>query len=723
MIFRIFLGFMCTCTCYGQMLTAPPAAPTPYVRFDMWNGTGSPCNGLHTRTLYQVSGVPSSISLGLCEQYVLVSTSMNGGQVHPDIGRIELSGGRSGAVGPIQLQFVASAPATNLSPAQIPPGTSTPPYIGNNLLGVETYTSNPTAFYGAVRGGLVGPIVVQELAQFRALGDVVSPITALNYYTSNGVAIIEGANISGNCTMTGGTSASRFTRIFATAGTLSGSINAYRVDFARAFENILGNINATDRIVRVEAAGSIGLANGSTQIQAGGVNQIVAGGSVRATITASVNATDFVNSLQLLTCSTFSGSIDVGRIENTTAGVNAVDIAGDVTGTLRVRGQTRSPLRFRGDVPAGSITLGNSATDTVWQPIVIDGKLAAPVSLSAFEGNQGLMTVGEVEPGGSITVGESLTRSVSVTGPMAGTIAINKSLTTIGKIEMPPNGLVGQIIINASGSPSGDVPITQVWNDAAANGIRVDMTRIVPTSPTNGRYTDSSASLGGGAVGYVGLDGQQVGYQLHRGDLTPASLRNSAPVLSRGEAEGPFCLFHYGPVQLIGSPIKVERRAADDSGAWTDQSSCFSVTEGASPREIVVSLLPDKKLQAGFDYRIVLAGTQSDRLKSLGLAPGIERDVVPYSVEFHVCSTDMHPGDADDDGTVTFTDVTTVLANFGNPQCLQQGDADRDGTVAFADITTVLANMNTGYPCSIGDELGGGGLCASDHGGRSADFC
>jgi hypothetical protein len=61
------------------------------------------------------------------------------------------------------------------------------------------------------------------------------------------------------------------------------------------------------------------------------------------------------------------------------------------------------------------------------------------------------------------------------------------------------------------------------------------------------------------------------------------------------------------------------------------------------------------------------------------------------------------PGDADGNCSVTFIDVTTVLANFGNiygvPPATGPGDADRSGVVSFIDITSVLANF--GSACGL----------------------
>jgi hypothetical protein len=62
------------------------------------------------------------------------------------------------------------------------------------------------------------------------------------------------------------------------------------------------------------------------------------------------------------------------------------------------------------------------------------------------------------------------------------------------------------------------------------------------------------------------------------------------------------------------------------------------------------------------------------------------------------------PGDADGNRTVSFVDITNVLASFGNnygapaPPGTNAGDANGDGVVNFLDITTVLANFGIVCP-------------------------
>jgi glucose/arabinose dehydrogenase len=58
-------------------------------------------------------------------------------------------------------------------------------------------------------------------------------------------------------------------------------------------------------------------------------------------------------------------------------------------------------------------------------------------------------------------------------------------------------------------------------------------------------------------------------------------------------------------------------------------------------------------------------------------------------------------GDANNDGVVNFTDLTDVLANFGNayfPCLVGPGDASKDGFVNFNDVTTVLGAFGTICP-------------------------
>lgn len=65
---------------YSQS-TIRPSLGTPYVRYDLYNGSGSPCNGSFNRSLYTTNNENATITLGSCEQFVLVSTTTNSGNL------------------------------------------------------------------------------------------------------------------------------------------------------------------------------------------------------------------------------------------------------------------------------------------------------------------------------------------------------------------------------------------------------------------------------------------------------------------------------------------------------------------------------------------------------------------------------------------------------------------------------------------------------------------
>lgn len=76
----------------------------------------------------------------------------------------------------------------------------------------------------------------------------------------------------------------------------------------------------------------------------------------------------------------------------------------------------------------------------------------------------------------------------------------------------------------------------------------------------------------------------------------------------------------------------------------------------------------------------------------IGSGSVIEAAVDELTITDIICAAPVScPGDADGNLVVNFSDVTTVLANFGSAGPL--GDANESGTVDFSDVTTVLANF------------------------------
>ncbi len=62
--------------------------------------------------------------------------------------------------------------------------------------------------------------------------------------------------------------------------------------------------------------------------------------------------------------------------------------------------------------------------------------------------------------------------------------------------------------------------------------------------------------------------------------------------------------------------------------------------------------------------------------------------------------SDFCPGDANGSATVAFSDITSVLENWGimYPGSSGPGDANHDSAVNFADITKVLENWGVACP-------------------------
>jgi hypothetical protein len=56
------------------------------------------------------------------------------------------------------------------------------------------------------------------------------------------------------------------------------------------------------------------------------------------------------------------------------------------------------------------------------------------------------------------------------------------------------------------------------------------------------------------------------------------------------------------------------------------------------------------------------------------------------------------PGDFNNDGRVSFTDLLILARNFGQAGGLQQGDANGDGTVDFADVIILATHYGKGRP-------------------------
>lgn len=483
--------------------TTQPTTGTPYVRYDIYNGSGTPCNGAFSRSLYTTNNQNASISLGSCEQYVVVSTTTNGGGSLPNIGFISLSGGRGSGFGVTHLVFTNFTSSPSAFPTTAPQGDVDPPNIGNNLAGISTTnTNNTTVFYGGINGSLTGSITVGQLAYFMSFGSIAGNITADNAYLFS-TAYISGPSISGSISITG---SGQLVRVRATSGQISGNVSAQTIVSVLAdTSSITGNITATSSIGTVQSSIGMGTSTTPITISAPIVNIVNCdSGPIRANITASGTATSATGSLQRLHGTAFEGTLNVSRLEklSTQSGwSNAIDFNSASTGTITVTGDVRSPISLSGGISsAATINLG-----AVYSTVSVAGSLNANLTAASTNSGSVIAIAGSVPSSNSLTITGNHAGSITVGTTIAGTIAIGHSLT--GSVSVPASGLVGQVIVDKSQTAGA------VWTGTVAvDGISFNSTASAPdTAPY---YTRASSGVGGGAVGLAP-------YFLYRSDCVP----------------------------------------------------------------------------------------------------------------------------------------------------------------------------------------------------------
>lgn len=135
---------------------------------------------------------------------------------------------------------------------------------------------------------------------------------------------------------------------------------------------------------------------------------------------------------------------------------------------------------------------------------------------------------------------------------------------------------------------------------------------------------------------------------------------------------------------------------------WTTVAGVADLTAGNPPQSDLTTTAP--------------MANQPTIPGSIGSSGGIETIRIPISMQLELDANLIHltldfegtiiatrgaaplcAGDANGDGAVNFTDITTVLAAFGTaypPGVMNgTGDADHNGTVNFTDITVVLSSF------------------------------
>lgn len=148
--------------------------------------------------------------------------------------------------------------------------------------------------------------------------------------------------------------------------------------------------------------------------------------------------------------------------------------------------------------------------------------------------------------------------------------------------------------------------------------------------------------------------------------------------------------FHNGVSRVNGPPI--------DNSAWPSVRGASTVSWSTAEHQAGVTANP---LRWGTMYNFWFDANQppTDALATLGLyRPGTVNSVQGVTDAPAAPAPTFCVGDADGSGSVNFSDITTVLANFGatyTPGSAGAGDADDNGSVNFSDVTIVLANFGS----------------------------
>lgn len=315
------------------------------------------------------------------------------------------------------------------------------------------------------------------------------------------------------------------------------------------------------------------------------------------------------------------------------------------------------------------------------------GSLATRQIASTGAGEPGVLSVfGDLDA--NVTITQNIANDnggspvVNVGGVFAPTrvFRVGGSLSAGAPIRIAtPGGLRGQVIINGDNAGG-------AWLGA----ISVGPTGLNPAPA----YTPTSSALGGGAAG-------QAPFMLHTTDCFPPS-GAVLPASAAPTPANPIRLRYYGPITwTVGTtPLVIEAAPIGSPGAWTDQTSCFSIARepGLTPHPNVIAAYPLRGLATGYVYRIrpVLSGSAALQC-DLGLAVPVS--VAAPGADYLFTLAGGCAGDADGNALVNFADIVAVLAAWSAPTtCRSAADVNADGVISFVDITTVLAMFGRTCP-------------------------
>ena len=253
----------------------------------------------------------------------------------------------------------------------------------------------------------------------------------------------------------------------------------------------------------------------------------------------------------------------------------------------------------------------------------------------------------------------------------SGTITIGKSYNNPAQyIQVPVQGLGGQIIINADNAPGG------AWAAPVRIGPPGDPAQIVLNGP---QYAQLPSQLGGGAVGLVP-------FHLHDEACAPANGQTVQVIPSNPPLI--VSLRHYGPVMWTGGlPVTIDRRPMGSSGPYTPVPAADFSANADADNACIMLIGPSSGgagFATGYQYRV----HPTAALKcAVPAQPAVAWDA-DYIVNVTVAPCD---GDINHDGVVNVGDMLFVI-NFWGPvtPAFPAADINHDGVVNVSDLLVVI---------------------------------
>jgi uncharacterized delta-60 repeat protein len=197
------------------------------------------------------------------------------------------------------------------------------------------------------------------------------------------------------------------------------------------------------------------------------------------------------------------------------------------------------------------------------------------------------------------------------------------------------------------------------------------------------------------ADGKLVLVGDGTFFDSDPGEVSP-TLSYATRLTASGQIDPTFSAFQNGGIFSPNPTVRISggRLIVKVGGAQLirlNDNGSRDVTFGSggifTPPAIGSGIFSSLAVQA--DGNLVTAGQIFSNLQS---------DAAIIRVNISAAPPQPCTGDADGDRVVAFSDITSVLANFGaSGQAFGPGDSDGSATVNFADVTTTLANF--GVPC------------------------